>query len=232
MASARENNAPDFAEIPDPLEGSGDFLTHEVNQRALRGGNAGPTRDALARRRRTLLLASVVWLLTLLAGFGVRVDFGRLPTTQLLWMELVPLLGVVGCAAIALAPGALGLGMRAKVLVGVGLVGLLVPAAFSLGFFTGDSGGGLELHFKCFGLVFGAALLPLLFFGLWLPRTVVARPRLRGALLGVAAGLFGVVLVNLHCASNSPVHVGFAHHAPSLVLALFAAAWLGHRVRV
>ena len=68
--------------------------------------------------------------------------------------------------------------------------------------------------------------------GLALPKTFVARPHLRSALLGIAAGLGGALFVNLHCAAQSRVHVSFAHHAPMLALAVFAALWLGRKMRV
>ena len=235
MASAHETETPDFSEIPDPLESSGGDLTHGVNESSLRSRSArpGPTRDDLARRRRTLLLASGVWLLALLAGFGVRRDFGTLPPSQLLWMEVVPLVGVFVCARFALASGALGLGTRSNALLFAGVAALLVPATLSFVLLpAGSAGLGARQHLACFAIAFGGAFPPLLLLGLSLPHSFVARPRLRAMLLGLAAGLGGVSLVNLHCAANSRVHVSFAHHAPLLALAVFAALWLGHRMRV
>lgn len=235
MHSAHETDPPDFSGIPDPLvERDGD-LTHGVIEGSFRSGleRAGPTRDGLARRRRTLLLASLVWLLALLAGFGVRRDFGALPSSQLLWMEIVPLLGVFLCARLALSSGAIGLGARTKVLLVAGVAALCVPATLSFLLLPADSGElGARQHLACFGIAFGGAFPPVLLLGIALPHSFVSRPRLRGALLGIAAGLGGVSLVNLHCAANSRVHVGFAHHAPLLALAVIAAAWLGHRMRV
>jgi hypothetical protein len=179
------------------------------------------------------LLAASVWLLALLVSFGVRPDFGSVDGLQLLWMELAPLLAAGGCVWLALAGGELGLGARPRALLAAGVVAVVVPMALAWGLSSHDSGGlSVQAHAKCFALAFAGALPPLLLLGLWLPHSFVARSRLRSALLGVAAGLGGALLVNLHCAAMWRVHVSFAHHLPMLALSAIGATWLGRKMRV
>jgi hypothetical protein len=227
---ANDPEPAQFADIPDPLA-----LTQAVKAGAYSLGAkaSGPTRDALRRRRRTLFLASCVWLLGLLVAVGVRRDFAALAPSQMLWLQGLPLLGALGCVYMALSGGTLGLGPKPLLLVSTLAGALIVPVALSFALLGQDGGAaGLREHATCFGMAFGGAFPPLLMLALALPHSFVARPRLRSALLGVAAGLGGALLANLHCSISSRLHVGFAHHTPMLVLALLAALWLGRKLRI
>jgi hypothetical protein len=48
-------------------------------------------------------------------------------------------------------------------------------------------------------------------------------PRALGAALGAAAGAWGAVLIDLHCASNNLVHIAFGHILPTVVLVAIGA---------
>jgi len=227
---AHDPDPAQFADIPDPLG-----LTQAVKAEpyALGPARGGPTRDALRRRQRALSLAACVWLLGLVAAFGIRRDFATLDSSQLLWLQGLPLLSALGCVYIALSGGAFGLGARPPLLLSAIAVAFVLPVALSFALLSPDDGGlGMAQHATCFGMAFGGAFPPLLMLGFALPNSFAARPRLRSALLGIAAGLGGLLFVNLHCAAASRLHVGFAHHAPMLALALLAAVWLGHKMRI
>ena len=48
-------------------------------------------------------------------------------------------------------------------------------------------------------------------------------PRALGAGLGAAAGAWGAVLIDLHCASNNMVHIALGHILPTVVLVMIGA---------
>jgi hypothetical protein len=53
--------------------------------------------------------------------------------------------------------------------------------------------------------------------------TDAVHPRALGAALGAAAGAWGAVLIDLHCASNNMVHIALGHVLPTIVLAILGA---------
>jgi hypothetical protein len=48
-------------------------------------------------------------------------------------------------------------------------------------------------------------------------------PRAMGAALGAAAGAWGAVLIDLHCASNNMLHIAVGHILPTVVLVVIGA---------
>lgn len=53
--------------------------------------------------------------------------------------------------------------------------------------------------------------------------TDAIHPRATGAALGAAAGAWGAVLIDLHCASNNMLHIAVGHILPTVVLAIVGA---------
>jgi hypothetical protein len=84
------------------------------------------------------------------------------------------------------------------------------------------------LGLRCFALMTVFAGGPLAALGFLRRGVDPVHPRLLGAALGVAAGAYGSVLVDLWCPSSEPGHLLLGHIAPFGVLAL-VGAWLGAR---
>lgn len=178
------------------------------------------TRSARRRHAQLLVTLALVWAAGIVSVLGLRGDVSTLPA-------LVQL-GVVGvCLALAAwlvtRPGRLGLGPTAPLLRSA-LFGL--PASYLLLAVLHSSAGSEPpwwVHFACLGLSSLVALGPLVAFTLVQRRSLLAAPRLRGAGLGLAAGLVGSLGIQAHCSLAQPLHAVLGHGAV-LVLAAVAGA--------
>jgi hypothetical protein len=212
-------------DIPDPVPEAGGRPADE----RLRGprGDA-PTRRVSARRRMAALCASLAWLGTHLAIYGIRQDFTQLSAGYITAQVVLPLVFAASCLIVALAPGRLGLGM------GVGLVSvmaLLGPASywvFALGMPMPHAPPPGELGFwlgslLCLDITLAWAAAPLLLVALSLRRAFAAHAAGRSALIGAAIGLLSGAAINLHCPNVDPWHM-LAGHGIAVALAALLGA--------
>jgi hypothetical protein len=82
---------------------------------------------------------------------------------------------------------------------------------------------------RCFGLTLAFALLPLVALAIVRRRSDPTHPRSLGAALGVAAGMYAAVMVDLWCPVGDLRHVVLGHALPIVILGI-VGIWLGHRV--
>lgn len=81
----------------------------------------------------------------------------------------------------------------------------------------------------CHACTLGMAVGPLLALLVLHRRSDAVHPAASGAAFGAVAGLWGALLIDLHCASNDLVHIALAHALPVLLLAAVGAL-LGRRM--
>jgi len=213
---------PLFDGIPDPAP-----LREEPAPRVPRlPASASPPRNGVRRRRLIALSASIVWVLTHLAVYGVRTDWAELPGSYVAAQILVPLGLAVASLTVALSQGAHGLGVGARWLWATAVLG---PAAFWIAAFgvpqpyaVADASFWVSL-FVCLDLTLAWVALPLLAAGLSLRSAFPSAAAWKSALIGGAAGLFSGAIMNLHCPSVDPAHIGFAHGIPILVASALGA---------
>ncbi len=190
----------------------------------------GPTRQALARRRRLAMLAGLVWLAVLVVVLGLRHDLG------LSWLVIGHALApaALGAAALtaALSPGPRGLGPSAVTTVALALGAPIVFAISSALFPHFDGGHDARSAFFCgdFGLLLGAVPLAAL---AWAQRnTCVTAAPWRSALIGVSMGLAGAAALGMHCANGDGLHVAIGHGWPVIVLGVAGFMLVGRVTRV
>lgn len=215
-------------EIPDPigaLPSAPQELPRGLAER-LRETRA-PTRSEWTRRRALALLAAVGSGAGWLAALGVRPDVGTLPSTYVVaWVALPLLLGVIALAS-SVRPGRSGVGHPVLVMrvllvalpIVVGALALVLPepptVAAAPSFFRALA--------ACFNATVLVALLPILLAALALRHGFAAGARLRGALLGAAAGLFATTVLNAHCPLVDQLHLVLGHALPVAVAATIGA---------
>jgi hypothetical protein len=84
-------------------------------------------------------------------------------------------------------------------------------------------------HVVCIVFSFLCSLGPLVAFALIRRRSDPVAPRLTGGAIGAAAGAWGALSIELHCAHASPEHVLIGHVMPVALIALIGVA-VGHFV--
>jgi hypothetical protein len=84
-------------------------------------------------------------------------------------------------------------------------------------------GASMAAHTACFVFTSLFALGPLVAFAYLRRGSDPVHPRALGAALGAAAGAWGTMLINAHCAFTSPAHVAFGHVLPVALLAAVGA---------
>jgi hypothetical protein len=82
---------------------------------------------------------------------------------------------------------------------------------------------------RCFALTLALALVPLFSLAAVRRASDPAHPRSLGAALGVAAGMYAAVMVDLWCPVGDLRHVLFGHALPVILLGLVGVA-IGYRV--
>lgn len=188
---------------------------------------ASLTRDRVRRRRLVALGVSVAWVVAHLGIYGVRTDWADLTTTYISAQVLVPFLLAVVSLWIALSQGPRGLGLDARWLWVMAVLG---PAAFWVAAFgvpepyvTGTDDSFWISLFVCLDLTLAWVAVPLVAAGLTLQRAFPAAAAWKSGLVGAAAGLFCGATMNLHCPSIDPAHVGLAHGIPVLIASAVGA---------
>jgi hypothetical protein len=196
---------------------------------------AAPERATVRKRRLIALAASVAWVGTHLAVYGVRSDLDALSPLYLLAQVFLPFAFAIVSLMVSLAPGRLGLGVRIGL---IGALALLGPATFCLLAFAlplpyavPDGAAALLGILICFDITVAWAALPLLLAVLSLRGAFASGSGLRSALVGAAAGLFAGATMNLHCPNVSALHVLLGHGLPVVIAAAAGAVFLALRAR-
>lgn len=224
----RQGDQPDiefpmFEGIPDPAHDKPELPPGLVRPPL----SDSPSRDRVRRRRLVALGASVAWVLTHLAVYGIRTDWSELSRSYIAAQIAVPLVLAVASLGIATSRGSRGLGLGARWLW---IMAVLGPAAFwvaALGvpepYASGADPAFWVSIFVCLDLTLAWLAVPLLLAGLTLRRAFVSAAAWKSALVGSAAGLFSGAIMNLHCPSVDPAHVGLAHGVPILIASALGA---------
>ena len=215
-----------FEAIPDPCA---DSKTQPPTPMRL-PSVAAPSRARVRRRRVLALTTSLAWILTHLAVYGIRTDWSDLPLSYVAAQVLVPMLLAAVSLGVALGKGRHGLGLDARWLW---LMAVLGPAAFWAAAFgvpkpyaAGADPSFWVSLFVCLDLTFAWVAVPLVAAGLTLQRAFPSAATWKSALVGGAAGLFCGATMNLHCPSVDSAHVGLAHGIPVLIASLLGAVIL------
>lgn len=214
-----------FSDIPDPIVGS----THRPLQAMKVPVTASRTRSQVRLQRVILLGVAVLWPAAVLVYYGAGwrgkgVDYVAVQFA--IWAASLLL-----AAWIALSAGRRGVG-RPVPWLRVAAVG--APVAFMLlalfwlppnGKPFGDVGPPAMLE-SCFHIGLTVAMPMLLVAGWAMRRSFPSGAGWRGAALGAACGLGGVVVLLLLCGSPFGGHIALAHGMP-LVIATLIGAWGG-----
>lgn len=206
------------------FQGKGEGVSDPLTSSALRAEIAQDL-QALARRRRKLL--SIFCLLGLGAsiGLGVRLGLNAPNAGDWLWW-----ISLVGFAAGGLTLCAVGYGVtfpRQKSLHPMVALGLMVVLAL-LWLMVGnpENPADFSAGAKCLRvgfLISGGVVLAALILG----RQVLRRFAPTGLLIGVGAGMFGVIPIHFACADNSLHHLMVWHGLVPVTAGLFGAlAWM------
>ncbi len=198
----------------------------ELRARVLAGVASHPARTRAQGRRRALALyaaaaATMVGIFEYAGGFGHA-------ASRPAWISTWLVLGLSVIASVG-AWGGLGSGgsMTGRRSAALGLVVLLLPAAVFVWLTTWYGSypePAQKFGWRCLGLTLsmgGAVLASVVAVR---KRTVVVRPVLQGAAMGVAAGGCAAVLVDAWCPLVNSGHVIRGHIVPMLALALAGAA--------
>lgn len=202
----------DLASIPDPLRGSSSMPPAMPPPEE-------PSLTRSVRRRRAQLLVAVAlgWAAGIVSVLGVRPDLSTPPA-------LIQLAIVGACLALSVwvvtRPGRVGLGpstaLVRPILLGLPLTYLVLAVVHGS---AGPEPSWLT-HFACLGLSSLVALGPFAALSFALRHLLLTAPALRGAALGLAAGLVGSLGIQVHCSLSQPLHATLGHGA---VLVLAAA---------
>jgi len=212
-----------FDAIPDPCDQEHEPAPHLVRLPTV----TAPTREGVRRRRLVALGVSVAWVSAHFGVYGVRTDWAELPATYIIAQVLLPFLLAGVSLGMALSQGRRGLGLDARWLWVMAVLG---PASFWLAAFgfpepytSGSDGSFWVSLFVCLDLTLAWVAVPLLAAALTLRRAFPSAAAWKSALVGGAAGLFAGATMNLHCPSVDPAHVGLAHGIPILVASALGA---------
>jgi hypothetical protein len=227
MSAEQSDRQPSdvFSDIPDPIAGS----PRRPQQAMKVPAEASPTRSQVRLQRLVLLGVAVLWPAAVLAYYGAGwrgkgVDY--VAAQFAIWAG-----SLLFAAWIALSAGRRGVGRPVPWLriAAVGApVAFMVLALFWLppnGKPLGDVGPPAMLE-GCFQIGITVAM-PMLLIAVWaMRRSFPSGAGWRGAALGAACGLGGVVVLVLLCGSPYGGHIALAHGMP-LVLATLIGAWGG-----
>ena len=211
----------ELGSIPDPLAGRS--LTASA---AATPGDAGPTRAAVARKRIVALGVVALWLSGAAFGLGLKPAFGADPIA-IAFDVLLP--AVCGAAALylALAPGRLGLGPRARLAMWVALVIPIGVAALS---FVPElvrpwpAPSALWHGVRaCATCVVVISTVPLLALAVALRRGSPNNAVPRAILVGVAVSLLSASSLAMHCTETAGIHIAMGHVLPVVLLAMASA---------
>jgi hypothetical protein len=194
-----------------------------------------PARRAVERRRALALLGAGLWMLFVFGGLGGFRAVER---------PLAFVLGTgAGWAAIALVAtwgasrgGSMVGRPRSALLLLVVMTPLALEvwyAAWALRADFAVAVAPIDKSALCAIATLTMALAPFALLFLGRRGSDPNHPRATGAAMGVVAGVWGAVLIDLHCERTDILHVTLGHVLPVLVLALvgwvLGARWLGVR---
>jgi hypothetical protein len=230
MPAERDDRHPAdaFGDIPDPIGGASERPAPPMKPPA----DPSPTRSQVRMQRLLLLGAAVLWPAGVFAHYGggwrgkgvayVAAQFA-------LWVS-----ALLFAAWIALSSGRRGVG-RPVPWLRIAAVGapifFVVLALFWLPSNAkpfGDVGPPAMLE-GCFQIGLTVAIPMLLLAVAAMRRSFPSGAMWRGAALGAACGLGGVVVLVLLCGSPYGGHIALAHGMP-LVIATLVGAWGGSRL--
>jgi len=211
-------------------------LPPDLRARVLEAARREPSPTVTESRRRAVLLLAVAPVLSL-GAFGALGGFH--------WNREVAVVSAtaIGAAAVALGATWAALG-RGRSMVGRSRTALLAVAlvapvvflvwsslatALSPRGLRMDDGDPLLQHAVCFALTALYAFAPFLAAVAIRRETDPVHPRALGAALGAAAGVWGGVLIDIHCPNDAVLHLALCHLAPIALFALLGAA-LGARL--
>ncbi len=209
-------------------------LPAELRARVLQAAQSHPSPPRADVRRRTAILSlggAVVAVGLFLWAGGMRV--GQRPAPFLVGVLLGWLVLAVAATWMAFARGASMLGRPRK-----WLVALTVGAPFaimawsivwSLLYPETAPPGPFSFAKTCFELTLAMGAGPLVAFALARRQSDPVHPRATGAALGVAAGAWAGIMVDLWCPHARPSHVLTGHVLPIAILSLLGL-WIGHRI--
>ena len=181
---------------------------------------------ALARRRRSI--GATVAVATLAIIVGLARGFGLAPELSAKAWIVSALLSLLGLGLFALAFGLiLPPGRRLRPLIAVGVIGgvasLLLLSDFSSSLGMGE--GFWAMGFSCLkgGTLASVAILGTALFA---GRRVLRRHAPTGLLLGLGAGLLGLVPVSTHCIADVTGHIMIWHSlVPIVACGLAGILW-------
>jgi hypothetical protein len=229
MAAERKDQHPAdaWSDIPDPVLGAA-----RPSSVMKPPATASATRRQVQLQRLIFLGAAALWPPAVLFYYGAGwrghgLDF--VAAQFAIWAA-----ALLSAAWVALSAGTRGVGRPVPWLriaaVGAPLV-FMVLALFWLppnGKPVGHLGPPAMLE-SCFQIGL-TVVVPMLVFSVWaMRRSFPSGPGWRGAALGAACGLGGVVVLVLLCGSPYGGHIAVAHGMP-LVIATLVGAWGGSRV--
>lgn len=208
-------------------------LSPSAELQALMAAPLAPTRGfSVARRLAAPALATALTV----AAFAMRAtrpDLGTQPRALFVGALAVMVVAWLGAGVLALGRGRAGVGVNvgAQVAGAAAALGAFTVVALAMtrpseGSVLDDSLGGIW-HCGSFSVAVGA-LLGAVAFGA-ARRTAVVSPAASGALLGVASGLGGAMVLHWICGVASPLHVLVGHGAAAALGAALGAL-LGRRV--
>ena len=217
-----------FGDIPDPIAGSSERSAPAMKAPAV----ASPTRRQARLSRLTLLAAALLWPAGVFAYYGggwrgEGVDY--VAAQFAIWAG-----SLLFAAWVALSAGRRGIGRPVPWLrvAAIGApVAFIVLALFWLppnGKPFGDVGPPAMLE-GCFQIGMTVAIPMLLLAVAAIRRSFPSGAVWRGAALGAACGLGGVVVLVLLCGSPFGGHIALAHGMP-LVVATLVGAWGGGKL--
>jgi hypothetical protein len=198
----------------------------------------GPPRDVLRRRRRLAYVGTWLWLAAQVLALGVRTDFERLGAVYVALHIALPLALATATLFAALWPGRTGLGVSAKIVVGLSIASIAAYVAVALAMpepyaFVAPTGARFwRWTVGCFDVTFLMGTVPLLFLVPAIRRTFVAGAFFRCAAIGLSCGLAGTATIGVHCDNISRFHVLVSHGLPAVLLALIGGLLVSRIARV
>jgi hypothetical protein len=206
----------------------------ELRSRVLRAvrENPAPTRAQIARRRAVMVAVAMVSPLVGLALAGGP-HAGPRPASLLLATSGGTL--VLACATIWMAIGRSGQ-MLDRARIWLALTALTAPPLWfvwkvilSAEFEGASDPWAGRPGARCFALTLALAICPLFLLATAWRGSDPTHPLSRGAALGVAAGTYAAVMVDLWCPIGDLRHVLLGHTLPVVVLGLVGVS-VGHRL--
>jgi hypothetical protein len=205
-------------------------LTPDLRQRVLEATRREPAPSRRQVRARQLTIWTLAVAATLALFFMVG---GPRPGPRPLALVTATAMGAFAVAAVALWSAVGGQGMLGRARTWLLVVAMLAPLAF-LAWKVGWSGQYDHMTdvwdarpgYRCFGLTFLFALLPLGALLFMRRGSDPTHPRTLGLALGVASGTMAAALVDLWCPVGHVSHLLLGHILPTALLGLLGA-WFG-----